>query len=722
MNKWKKSVRVFITLMLALLLPGPSDAVGSTDLLDQNLSLFSEVITVIKEENFEEPDLRELFSAAVRGVKERESTEKDLDVGMISENYSIDTEEKLVEAFADVLEKHFPDAWNAGDAGEPARVVHAAIDEMLSTLDPEGQFYPPEDPEEETSSDDDENAATGVTLKKHEGSLVIVDMVPKSPASRSGINTGDRLIEVDGQSVENSELRDVIDLLRGKKDSRVTVKVARQGEGEPLEFTLKRKKISHKHKRIRRINVDRDIGYVMVKRLDWKTNPELTTIMANLRIMKADHYKGFILDFRNNSGGTLRSVVNVADNFLGEGTITVSRERDQDFYYIHYADKETQESGLPMVVLVNSGTASGGEMVAGALQHHRRVVVVGTGTSGNGSIWSYYKLGWGGYLSLVTSKLETPEGRPIQDNGIEPDFVVPSDSPVYGDKLLYQAIPEDTSDDPQLQKALEIIRDGTVSAMTGLAGDEDKGDTLPNEVADPADEAWKKYMKEDYDEAFKLFQRSAEKGNISSLYMVGRFYFKSETVETDYAEAAKWYRKAATVGSGRAQFALGLMHKLGIGVEQSHGEAMRWFVRAARNHYRGAEFYIGEIYYTGTQYPQDYGEAHRWFLKAAERHHNAAQFNLGVMYANGLGVQQDNLKAYMWVKVAEDNMNKSAKEMRILIEENMTKAEKKEGKKLAKQWRLDNRAGPVSRYSRFYEKALTPAPFLSGEMAVMMNQ
>ena len=145
------------------------------------------------------------------------------------------------------------------------------------------------------------------------------------------------------------------------------------------------------------------------------------------------------------------------------------------------------------------------------------------------------------------------------------------------------------------------------------------------------------------------------------------------------------------------------MYKLGQGVSLDDDEAMYWFSRAVRQEGEESQFKIGFLYYSGTKVPQDYPEAAKWFIKAAEKQNNEAQYYLGVMCANGLGFDQDNVKAYMWLKIAEDNEHDTAKEMRKVIEKSMTRAEKKEAKKLAKTWRKEREAGPVKRYSKLSE-------------------
>ena len=253
-----------------------------------------------------------------------------------------------------------------------------------------------------------------------DGLVTIVTPIDGTPADRAGLRPGDVIISVDGVDVNRQNLNETIGLMRGKAGSRVTLDIERDGEPEPLSFTLIR---SHVHvKSVRAELLEPDYGYVRITHFSETTDKDLRKTLAELKRNNPGRMKGLVLDLRNNPGGVLDSAVEVSDIFLDSGVIVKASGRGRDANFMHAAQPGDMLEGVPIVVIVNEGSASASEIVAGALRDNDRAIVVGSKTFGKGSVQTVMPLSNGRAIKLTTSRYFTPSGVSIHGQGITPDI------------------------------------------------------------------------------------------------------------------------------------------------------------------------------------------------------------------------------------------------------------------------------------------------------------
>ncbi len=300
-------------------------------------------------------------------------------------------------------------------------LVQGAIRGMLRTLDPHSSFMTPDMYKEMQIDTRGEFGGLGIEIGIRDGILTVISPIEDTPAFRAGIEAGDKIIKISGESTKNMTLTDAVKLMRGKKGTPITITIARESFTTPKDFVIVRDIIKLKSTRGKLI--DDGIGYVKITSFQEKTTKDLHKALEK---MTADDgmSKGLILDLRNNPGGLLNQAVGVSDTFIDSGLIvyTDGRLRSQKTQF------PAKESGtykdFPIVVLVNSGSASASEIVAGALQDHKRAIVIGIKTFGKGSVQTIMSLDDGSALRLTTAKYYTPNGRSIQAKGIVPDIEV----------------------------------------------------------------------------------------------------------------------------------------------------------------------------------------------------------------------------------------------------------------------------------------------------------
>ncbi len=316
-------------------------------------------------------------------------------------------------------------------------VLFGAIRGMLSTLDPHSIFLPPDVYRELKIDTEGRFGGVGLEITLKDNLLTVVTPIEGSPAARAGIHEGDRILRIDGVPTKELELGEAVRKMRGPRGSRVHLLLVREGSKEPFDITLTRDII--RIKSIRWEVPEEGYGYVRVNSFQEDTAVELERALESLQKKTKGDFKGLILDLRNNPGGLLDEAVDMANLFLNSGTIvtTVSRDKEIDK---RVASKEGTEPTYPIVVLVNGGTASAAEIVAGALQDHKRAVLLGTQTFGKGSVQTIFDLGDGAGLKLTVAKYYTPKGRSIQAEGVSPDIIVEArratDSSPLPDRLL----------------------------------------------------------------------------------------------------------------------------------------------------------------------------------------------------------------------------------------------------------------------------------------------
>jgi carboxyl-terminal processing protease len=307
---------------------------------------------------------------------------------------------------------------------EPDKLIEAAIDGMLTSLDPHSSYLSPNDAADMRVQTRGTFGGLGIEVTQEEGFVKVVSPIDGTPADEAGIDAGDFITHVDGESVLGLTLDEAVDLMRGPVGSEIVVTVVREGRDEPFDVTIVRDTIKLTAVRTR---VEGKTVVLRVTTFNDQTYPNLEEgirkeIEAAGGIEKVN---GFVLDLRNNPGGLLTQAIKVSDAFLESGEIVSTRGRDPQDSERYNATAGDLAQGLPMVVLINGGSASASEIVAGALQDHRRAIVVGTKSFGKGSVQTVMPLRGDGAMRLTTARYYTPSGRSIQSLGVSPNIVVP---------------------------------------------------------------------------------------------------------------------------------------------------------------------------------------------------------------------------------------------------------------------------------------------------------
>jgi len=301
-------------------------------------------------------------------------------------------------------------------------LIYGAIKGMLETLDPHSAFMPPNMYKEMQEETKGRFEGLGIEITIKEGILTVVSPIEDTPAFKAGIQAGDQIIKIDGDSTKNFTLMDSVKRLRGPRGSKVTITIMREGFAKPKEFTLIRDVIPVRS--VRHELLDKNYGYIRISQFQEKTDSEFEKAMKALEEESKGALKGLVLDLRNNPGGLLDQAVKISDRFIDSGLIVSVEGRKEDQKMKFYAHPDGNLSRYPLVVLVNGGSASGAEIVAGAIQDHGRGILLGTQTFGKGSVQTIIPLKDGSGLRLTTARYYTPNGRSIQAKGIVPDFIV----------------------------------------------------------------------------------------------------------------------------------------------------------------------------------------------------------------------------------------------------------------------------------------------------------
>lgn len=302
-------------------------------------------------------------------------------------------------------------------------LIEAAINGMLTSLDPHSSYLSPEDAEGMKVQTSGEFGGLGIEVTQEEGFVKVVSPIDGTPADEAGVESGDFITHVDGESLLGLTLDEAVEMMRGPVGSEIVITVAREGEDEPLEISIIRDTIKLTAVRSR---VEGTSVVLRVTTFNRQTSPNLASGIKE-QIEEAggmDKVNGFILDLRNNPGGLLTEAIAVSDAFLESGEIVSTRGRNPEDGERYNATAGDLTGGKPIVVLINGGSASASEIVAGALQDHRRAIVVGTKSFGKGSVQTVMPLRGEGAMRLTTARYYTPSGRSIQALGVSPDIVV----------------------------------------------------------------------------------------------------------------------------------------------------------------------------------------------------------------------------------------------------------------------------------------------------------
>ncbi len=334
--------------------------------------------------------------------------------------------------FGDIFEKIRTDYV---DKPDEQKLIEAAINGMVSSLDPHSSYLDAKSFRDMDTDMRGQFGGLGIEVTMEDGVLKVAKPIKDTPASKAGILANDIIKQIDGAEVKGLSLTQAVEKMRGLINTQVTLKIDRPGKTEPLEFTLTRSTIVVPAVEER---VEGDIGYIRIGTFSEQTYDGLRkAIEKTTSEIGADKLKGFVIDLRNNRGGRLDQSVLVSDAFLERGKIVSTRGRNAEETQVFNAKSGDLTKGKPVVVLINGSSASAAEIVAGALQDHKRAVVMGTRSFGKGSVQTVIPLGSNGGLRLTTARYYTPSGNSIQAKGITPDIEVQQDIPQeIKDKLV----------------------------------------------------------------------------------------------------------------------------------------------------------------------------------------------------------------------------------------------------------------------------------------------
>ncbi|WP_146584778.1 S41 family peptidase [Puniceibacterium confluentis] len=330
-----------------------------------------------------------------------------------------------LDLFGDIFERIRAQYVEEVDEGE---LIEAAINGMLTSLDPHLSYLSPDDASNMRVQTRGEFGGLGIEVTQEEGFVKVVSPIDGTPADEAGIEAGDFITHVDGESVLGLTLDDAVDLMRGPVGSEIVITIVREDMPEPFDVSIIRDTITLQAVRTR---IEGDTVVLRVTTFNDQTTPNLEAGLAE-QVEAAggiDNVNGFVLDLRNNPGGLLTQAIRVSDSFLEKGEIVSTRGRDPADGERYNATPGDLAMGKPIVVLINGGSASASEIVAGALQDHRRAIVVGTKSFGKGSVQTVMPLRGDGAMRLTTARYYTPSGRSIQALGVSPDIVVEQPRP-----------------------------------------------------------------------------------------------------------------------------------------------------------------------------------------------------------------------------------------------------------------------------------------------------
>ena len=330
---------------------------------------------------------------------------------------------KQLDLFGEVFERVRTDYV---DKPDDAQLVESAINGMLSSLDPHSSYMNAKSFRDMQVQTRGEFGGLGIEVTMENGLVKVVSPIEDTPAAKAGVLSGDLITALDGEQVQGLTLEQAVDKMRGAVNSAITLSILRKGKDQPFDIKVTRDII--------RINpvkasAEDDVALIRLTAFNEQTNDNLKKAISDMRKKIGTKLKGYVLDLRNNPGGLLDQAIAVSDDFLEKGAIVITRGRN---------DEETQRAnaragditdGAKLIVLINGGSASASEIVAGALQDHKRATVVGTRSFGKGSVQTIIPLGSNGALRLTTARYYTPANRSIQAKGIDPDNVVEEDVP-----------------------------------------------------------------------------------------------------------------------------------------------------------------------------------------------------------------------------------------------------------------------------------------------------
>jgi carboxyl-terminal processing protease len=336
---------------------------------------------------------------------------------LVGDGVAADSDYEGLETFTNVLtlvKKNYVEEVSTKE------LVQGAINGMLASLDPHSAYLTPDDYKELQVETKGSFGGLGIEITQREGMLTVVAPIEDTPAYRAGIQAGDIILRIDGEFTKDMSLLDAVKKMRGKKGTKVRLTIKRENSSALRDITLVREVI--KIRSVKSKLLESGYGYVRIASFQERAEEEVARALSRLKEESNGELRGVVLDLRNNPGGLLSQAVQISDTFLDSGMIVYTDGRREDQRQKFFAHKPGTWIGFPMVVLVNAGSASASEIVAGALQDHKRALVLGKPTFGKGSVQTIQPIGEGSALRLTTARYYTPNGRSIQAKGIEPDI------------------------------------------------------------------------------------------------------------------------------------------------------------------------------------------------------------------------------------------------------------------------------------------------------------
>jgi carboxyl-terminal processing protease len=403
-------------------------------------------------------------------------------VGSSAKAAASDTYRQL-NLFGDVFERVRADYVEKPD---DSKLVESAINGMLAGLDPHSSYMDPKSFRDMQVQTRGEFGGLGIEVTMEDGLVKVVAPIDDTPAAKAGVMANDIITQLDGEAVQGLTLNQAVDKMRGPVNTKIKLTIMRKGSDKPIDVTIMRDVI--RVKSVRSHNEGDDVGYIRITQFNEQTTDGLKKAINDLNAqLGADKIKGYVVDLRNNPGGLLDQAISVSDTFLDKGEIVSTRGRNPEETQRFNARPGDMTKGKPVIVLINGGSASASEIVAGALQDHKRATLVGTRSFGKGSVQTIIPLGAGnGALRLTTARYFTPSGRSIQAKGITPDIDVQQDVPddlkartdSKGEASLrghlkaegteesgsQSYVPPDEKDDAALKMALNLLRGTTTNA------------------------------------------------------------------------------------------------------------------------------------------------------------------------------------------------------------------------------------------------------------------
>lgn len=304
---------------------------------------------------------------------------------------------------------------------EDKKLIEAAINGMLTSLDPHSSYLDAKDFKYMNEQTSGKFGGLGIEITMEQGVVKIVSPIDDTPAFKAGLKPGDYITNIDGETIIGMTLNEAVDKMRGKPGTKVKLTIRRVNE-KPFDVTLKREEI--KTQSVKTDIKDKDVLYVRIGSFSEDVDKDIKKAFEKAKKGRKEPLKGLVIDVRNNPGGLLDQAVAVSGLFLNHGEVVSTRARNEEDTLRYMAKGKDITEGLPIVVLINNGSASASEIVAGALQDHKRAVIVGEKSFGKGSVQTVVPLGGYGAMRLTTARYYTPSGRSIQATGIEPDIIV----------------------------------------------------------------------------------------------------------------------------------------------------------------------------------------------------------------------------------------------------------------------------------------------------------